>query len=202
LAFGPASAADPEETKPPREVRAQRFVLVDDAGTEQGEFGMTPKGEPVVRLWNKARGMAATLGIDEGGMPHVSLESFDGQPVAEMIVLDKQIPAFVMNGADGRRRVGIVVTDGGMPFIGLYDNDKRNRCVISLDRKGSPQVVMRDGNDEPRVHLMVDDTQTCALDLFDREGHERMVFQVDGQGRADAVIFGPDRLPVWCSGKR
>lgn len=35
----------------PQEIRAQKFVLVDEAGVAQGAFGIETNGHPRLRLW-------------------------------------------------------------------------------------------------------------------------------------------------------
>jgi hypothetical protein len=41
------------QTTPPKEIRAQRFVLVNDAGVPEGEFGIDKDGNASIQLLDK-----------------------------------------------------------------------------------------------------------------------------------------------------
>ena len=180
-----------------REVRAQRFVVVDDAGNERAELGILASGQPSLRIWDEARTIAATLEIDQAGMPRLAFENIGGAPLTELGVLDKRYPVFILRSADGKRRLGVAVAEAGVVSIGLYDTHKRNRCSLSLDEDGQPQLRLKDGKGNDRVRLMIGSDGACALDLLDPKGRERAVLQVDGQGEPDGVLLGPDRKPLW-----
>ena len=114
------------------EIQARRFVLVDGAGKERGEFGIMQGGEPALRIWDEGRTMIATLEIDHAGMPRLAFESVGGAPlpVIALGVQDKRHPVFMLYDGDGRRRVGMAVGEAGAAIMGLYDTRKRNRCSL------------------------------------------------------------------------
>jgi len=179
------------------EVRAQRFVVVDDSGKGRGEFGMRSNGEPVLRLWDRDVSISAMVEMDAYGMPRVAFETKNGTPLAELGVLDKRHPIFVLRDADGNRRLAMVVAEAGDVAFGLYDTDRTNRCSLSLDKKGDPRIVLRDKTGEVRARVMQDEEGGSAVDLLDAKGRAHVVFQVDAKGRGDGVVFGSDERPVW-----
>ena len=182
------------------EVRARKFVVVDDAGTDLAELGILPDGGTRLIIRDKAKGTEVWLGTDDAGMPVLTLGRKSGEPLMELGVLDGQSPVFLMRAADGKRRVGMVVTKSGSAGIGLYDAEGRNRGILYMDEAGYPQLTLKDSNGEPRASVLVTSNGTCALTLFDAKGQERIVFQVQAQGEADAVVFARDGKVKWSSG--
>ena len=127
-------AAESEVDGVPREIQAQRFVVVDDTGKERAEFGILPNGEAGMIVWNKGKSALVSLRIDQAGMPHFVFENSHGRALLELGVLENRSPILVMRDAEGRRRLGIMVTEGGSVAIGFYDTLKRNRCTVGLSQ--------------------------------------------------------------------
>lgn len=182
------------------EIRARKFVLVDDSGTIRAELGILPDGQTRLIIRDEAKGTEAWFGTDETGMPVLTFGSKTGEPLMELGVLDGRSPVFIMRAADGKRRVGLVVTKTGSAGIGLYDAKGRNRGIFYMDEAGYPQLTLKDSNGEPRASVIVTSNGTCALSLFDTKGQERIVFQVQPQGEADAAVFGRDGKVKWSTG--
>lgn len=198
---GVLSTAHSHDKIIPSEIRARRFVVVDGAGNERGEFGISPSGLPAVRLWDERKTVVSKLEIDQMGMPRLAFETSAGASLIDFGILERRHPVFILGDADGNRRLGMVVGQAGAVDIALYDTHKQNRCAVSLTPDGDPQILLRDKKGQVRASFMLDDTGTSAVDLFDRKGKERIVFQVDAQGEADAVVFAPDGKAAW-SGRR
>jgi len=195
------STAQSEDKTAPSEIRAQKFVVVDDNGKELAEFGIGSNGQPSMAVWNKGKSMVASMGMDNAGMPRFAFEKSSGEPLLELGVMDGRFPVFFLRNDKGERRLGMVVADGGSVGIGLYDRGKRDRCMLSLRRDGHPQITLKDDKGKVRASITLDDEGTCALDLLNRKEQERIVFQVDAQGQADAAVFGPDGKATWSAGK-
>lgn len=66
--FAPMPAYAQASVQPPAEIRAQKFVLVDENGTPRGEFGFRNDGSPDIQIgWGKPRGLAKLIGGSEAG---------------------------------------------------------------------------------------------------------------------------------------
>ena len=78
------------------EVRARKFVLVDDAGHERAELGIAPDGRAGLVVWDKAKSTSVWLGTDDHEMPLLAFGSKTGEPLMELGVLDGQSPVFLM----------------------------------------------------------------------------------------------------------
>ena len=200
VALGRPSTGQTNVSGVQNEVRARKFVLVDEAGHERAELGINPDGRAGLVVWDKAKGMSAWLGTDDREMPVLTFGSKTGEPLMEFGVLDGRSPVFIMRAADGKRRVGLVVTKTGAAGIGVYDAEGRNRGILYMDEAGYPQLTLKDNNGEPRASVIVTSNGTCALTLFDAKGQERIVFQVQAQGEADAAVFARDGKVKWSTG--
>jgi len=182
-----------------REIRASRYILVDSAGKERGEFGMTADGEPALRVWDRESSVSATVEIDSRGMPRVALERSDGHPLVELGVLDKEHPVFLMHDGAGVRRVGLVVAGEQEVATLVYDGAGQQRLRVGLDKSGNPEITMRDENGEGRVHITHNEKGGAGIDLFDSKGRARAVLQVDSAGSGAAALVGSDGKPIWTS---
>jgi len=190
-----------EDETVPKEIRARKFVVVDETGKERAEFGIMENGEAGMVIWNKKKSTAMAVGVDHTGMPNIVFQNSKGEALLELAMLEDKYPAFIMSDADGKRRLGMVVTDTGLVTLRLYDTKKKDRCAISLSPDGDPKIVLRDKQGNVRASVILDEKGTSALVLFNRKEQERIVFQVDAQGQADAAVFGPDGKTTWSAGK-
>lgn len=197
-----AFGAPNEGNAAPSKIQARSFAVVDSSGKELAEFGVLQNGQPGMIIWGKDRGIAASIGIDQSGMPRFAFENSKGEALLELGVGDKLAPVFFMRSPDGKRRLGAIVTETGSVAIGLYDSLKRDRCMVRVGPDGHPEIILRDEQGKARVSLTVDDKGTAAFVLLDRTGNERTVFQVDTQGNADAAVIGSDGKPTWSAAKK
>lgn len=179
------------------EIRAQSFVVVDNAGKERGVFGILPSGQAGVRIWDAGKTIAATFEIDQRGMPRMAFEKTDGTPLVQIGVYDKQYPVFILSDGAGIRRLGLAITNDGTINLILNDTSKKSKCRIAVGSDGEPRIVLHDKRGEARVSLMVANDGMCAVELFDQEGQSHVVFVVDDEGHADAAVLGRDGKAIW-----
>ena len=197
LSVGALSAPHSNDDIVPEEIRARKFVVVDESGKGRAEFGILEDGQAVMVVWNEKASTAVSVGMDRFGMPRVAFENSKAEALLELGILEDRFPVLILNDANGTRRLGMVVSDTGLASIGLYDKKKRPRCAISVDESGSPQIVMRDGRGQARGSLMVHDKSGAAVSLLDPEGRERALIQVNPEGEPDAALLGPSGEPIW-----
>lgn len=186
---GTAGCGRPEGISTSAEVRARKFIVIDDGGMERAEFGMSEGGEVAMVIGNKKRGTAVWVGTDSEGDSRVAFANTKGEVLLELVMVDEKHPAFIMSDANGLRRLGMVITDTGLVTIRLNDSNKQNRCAISVDEDGYSSIIFRDEKGKTRARLMQHEMGTGSLDLLDQEERPRIVLQVDANGKADAVVF-------------
>lgn len=102
----------------PDELRAKRFVLVDDAGNDRGSFGLLVAGEPWLSLWNKA-GDEVSLVIDDEG-PRLSLWTSDRRRNVQLGIRDGS-PTLQFNRPPFSRIELVLTKDSGEPRVLLRD---------------------------------------------------------------------------------
>jgi len=201
MGVGVLRAPPGEGASATNEVRASKFVVVDEGGRKLGEFGVMEDGTAAMVIENTKTHTGISVGTDRSGMPRITLTNSKAAALLELAMLEDKYPAFIMSDGDGRRRLGMVVTDTGSVTLSLYDTKKQNRCAIALAEDGHPTIALRDERGEVRARLTLDGNGMCALDLLDEKGRARVVFQVEAQGEADAAVFGKDNKAIWSSEK-
>ena len=197
LIFGARSGSDSKLGGFPDEIRARRFVAVDDAGKVTAEFGMLSNGTPGMTVWDNKANVVAVLGVDNGGSPRFFFQSETGIPLLSLGIGEKRFPVIMFNAPDGTRRLGMVLTDTGEVTLQLYDSTKQNRCALRVGKEGQPQLVLRDQHGNVRAGVMVHDDVGSGLQLLDREERTRAMIQVNNEGEPDAALLGPNDELLW-----
>lgn len=200
LAVESVSTAQHNGEDVPIEVRAQRFVVVDEAGKERAQFGILEHGEPGMTVWNKQKTSAVTVAIDRSGRPRISILNGKKEELLSLGIAEDKYPVLVMKDETGTRRVVITAGLGGEITIGLYDAKQKNRCTIALTESGEPKIFLKDAQERVRGSFMMDQYETVALDLWDQKGEARVVFQINPENIADAAVFDADGVPIWSAG--
>jgi hypothetical protein len=178
------------------EIKANRFVVVDESGKTTAEFGVLSDGRPGLAVWDNKTNLVAVLSIDDGG-PRFSFQNKTGVSLLSIGLVDGNLPVMVFNGTDGGRRLGMVVTENGTVALQLNDLRKQKRCELSVDREGQPKIVLRDRDGNARAGLIVHDKGGSGLDLLDAAGRTRAVMQVNNEGEPDAALLGPNGEALW-----
>ncbi len=106
---------------PEKVIRAQRFEVVDAAGTFRAGLETTSDGSPWLRLDGKGGGRRVLLGVPASGIPEMSL--WDG---------------------DGKRRIFLGLGRDGSPAMSFIDRGDRDRMALSLAPEGSPSLLLSD----------------------------------------------------------
>lgn len=217
-AFG---QTEPKPLAPTKEVRAQRFVLVDEKDQTQASLMRGDDGRPALVLWNGDGTASATVEIDQGGKPRITLSNGDAD--VSMGFMDPGSPVFVMRDAKGKRRVVVVAGRERRTLINLYDDEQRERLSVGLTEKGQPIASAKDEegnlratfvqdetgvgldltaeNGRGSISLNVDPKGQCDIGIVHGEGEMGVVMQADAEGRGNVMIFA-DKKPVWQAMKR
>lgn len=113
------------------ELRASRFLVVDEEGTTRAALGVTDRG-PTLELLDERGGFTARIQSGSGG------------------------PELRFDGPEGQLRLGLgeVVRSGA--GLSLYDADDRLRLGLAYSRGTATNLVLTDGRGRVRVTLAVD----------------------------------------------
>lgn len=181
-----------------REVRAERFVVVDASGKERARLGMQEDGgvELVVRAKNgQAAAWVAVPGQND--WPIVAVCGRDGRVVGELGLLDQTYPVFILREPSGQRRVALYVSkEDNEARVDVLSKSGKSLSSLRVSKDGVPRMVIRDEEARGRILLVANPDGSCLLDLSDLE-RPRLRAGVSASGEPALVAFDKDGQPVW-----
>lgn len=132
-------------------LRAKRFVLIDEDGSERAalyvssegpvlEFNGSAKDNRLRRLLGQNKGSHASirLGMTEEG-PALTLSDQEGvQRIAFNV--RREGPSLAVIGEDGNERISLWLNDD-VPNLALLDSDAKQRLVLHLQGGTDPKVI-------------------------------------------------------------
>jgi hypothetical protein len=150
-----------------RELRAEKFVLVDRDGTERGVIGVNSRGFAVVGLNDQSGRLRSELRVGENGSAlgfydqkgnkrviigdtptgrdGLAIYSSGGRQMAGFTVADdNQSSVTLYDPANGRARVGLGVAANGIPALVLFDQNGRDRAELHVNADGKPGLALAD----------------------------------------------------------
>ncbi len=191
----------------PEQVRAQRFVLADGAGTTRGTWSLEPdgtalfqladgqrraraslsvgpEGATALRLYDDAGNRRAVLGSDASGSS-VALELLDPRgPQRLALGLGAGGASVVLLAPDGKRAARLAVGDES-PRLALSDKQGIDRLWVAL-RADSPAIQFFDGGRVAR----------SGLTTFNDERGVAVVSESDATSHG-LILYGKNRDVVW-----
>ncbi len=163
------------------EVRASRFVLVDDAGQERGDLAVTSDGAARLRIEGAANDLSVWVGVNENG-PSVAILDEAGKVAVEMTVF-KGDRIIALRDSE-RIRVGLRAWQNGSATVTLWDQSGKKRAQLeSADEVAG--FVTFDPQGVVRGSFGVADPGLPSNVLYDEAGRPRLglVFESDGSAR-------------------
>jgi hypothetical protein len=149
-----------------KEVRAQKFVLVDNDGAERGMIHMTPRGFADIELYDAS-----------------------GRDRAEFRVGSEGTASLTFYDADGSKRVQLASVPEGRDGLALFASGGRQLASFSVANDNQSSVTLYDPNTGmARVGLGVAATGEPALALYDAQGHDRAELHVSGSGKPGLAL--------------
>ncbi len=131
LVMGQEAAQKPTEPLQ-NEVRAKRFVLVDDDGDCRASLGFIPG--------RKVHGRSVP-GFESAVL---SLFAKSNKTAITLMVMHDGRPAMMLNGKDGKSRIMARLLPDGNPAVWFMDDDKKDRLKLSLEADGRPSILFKD----------------------------------------------------------
>lgn len=125
----------------PDEMRARRFVVVDQTGIVRAEIRTEPDGSTVLRVSDASGAPRAILGVSGDGLTRLVFQGRAGAARASLTVAPEDWPALVLFDKQGRRRFALDVGLGGWPFLAMRDEQGEDRAVLELTPQGAPQLL-------------------------------------------------------------
>lgn len=184
-----------------KELRAERFVLVDGSGAELGQLATDARGGPQLLLrkdTNTAlltlsgpglllRGgelgkQGAFLGIDTRGATRLELSSARVLDGVRLSVQPDGASGLYVLSPDGRERLALETLADGNAHLLSRDADGKVRAFFGEDAHGTTSMLLLDELGRRRVGALVDASGTPLLAIVDDKGRTRieMTTQFDG----------------------
>ena len=192
----------------PDEIRAKRFLVLDDKGTLRAELGMDSSAAPALKLYEAHGWIAAKLELSPDGAPslrlgdiakaitlHVGSEGqmalqffrYPQSPI-QLILGQDGTPVFSLLGNDDKSRVLLQVPSNGAPSLMLFDKEAKVRAELDLgmDADGTPRLRLTDKDEKARVAVVGGDLP--GLWLADGNGQTRAMVTNFRDGPAIALF--------------
>ncbi len=153
-----------------RELKAQKFVLVDSDGNERGvfqvdgrgvagvsledqtgrqrsEFRVGSDGGAAIAFYDHAGNKRVLLGETAGGRDGLAIYSIGGRQIAGFTVADDNASSITLyDPTNGRARVGLGVSPDGEPALVLFDSAGHDRAEMHVHADGKPGLALADEN--------------------------------------------------------
>lgn len=130
------------------EIRARRFILVDDAGRDHAALGIEPGGAAGLAFAGPDGKLRALLGIEGDGSGFLGLADRSG---TLRVMLGAMEGSAGLNLADraGKDRAGLVIAPDGTGGLTLSDPSGRARAVLALEPGGLAALEILDPAGKP-----------------------------------------------------
>ena len=124
------------------EVRAKKFVLVNEKGTPVGTFG-TFEGQPGLLLHDQNKKLRAVFALEEDGRPMLALVDETGKFRAQFAIAGDE-PQIVLWDKNKKRRALFALDKDGQPIFALLDRSGQLRAQFDIEGN-EPRLVLLDG---------------------------------------------------------
>jgi hypothetical protein len=155
------------------EVRAKRFLLVDDTGK-----------------------LRAVLGAATGGAVSLGLLDNDDKIRSVLIVDANGTPRLEMLGADETRRVVLSVFPN-RSGLGVFGEGARGGAILDVAADGTVTFGLTDRKEHTRAGLLLLPDGTALLNLSDTTQRVRAALGIGNDGSPGLGMWDPDGKRVW-----
>jgi hypothetical protein len=165
-----------------RELKAQKFLLVDSGGNQRGafevadgtaavtlddqsgrprgQFRVGPDGGGAVAFYDQNGVKRVALGESPTGRNGVAMYGNKGRQMASLTVADDNSSSVTLYDPDtGRARLGLGVTATGEPALVLFDENGHDRAEIHVHADGKPGLALADENGKSIAGLPMQELQ-------------------------------------------
>ena len=171
--FFPAEAA---------ELRARRFVVVDDRGTTRGRLGLLGGETSVLELADRRGAAQAVIAVRPAGTATIEMLGAERTTRAALEILPDGSPRLELRGRDGAAAAIVGVARDGAAHVILVDRQGQQRSALTIGPSGAPALTLNDATGTPRLGLGVAPDGWSEMDLYDRVGALRLGLSVSPQG--------------------
>lgn len=172
---------------PEKELRASRFVLVDDKGAERAELGFNSLGTASLFVGDKKSGQGVLLALDDEGTPFLSLAGKgnarvhigfrrSGEPLMEL-----------SDGGDEKAQIRLSVGKEHGAALRLKGQRGKTRFVLAANDSGNSGVVLLDQREQARGSFVIDDEGRPSITMVDPKGNNRVAIGTEKDGSSPSI---------------
>jgi hypothetical protein len=154
--------------RPSREVRAERFVVVDSGGTARAELGPAQGGASGLVLRDSAGQPRALLAVAADGSPRLSFATATGQSLAELTAYADAAPRLLLSSPEGHEFFEVALHVDGSSRLALSDA-RGPRLKLGISSSGIPALELMDPGMHGYAELSMEDSAP-RLVLEDAQG--------------------------------
>ena len=171
------------------EIRARRFIVVDDRGTTRIQLGMLGEEGPSLELADSRGIPRLAIAVRPGGATAIKMLGEERHPRVTLDILPDGSPRLELRGQNGMSAVTVGVEEDGAAHVRLVDHQGRHRSALTIAPGGSPGLTLNDETGTSRLGLAVAPDGWSQTELYDRAGALRLGLGVSPQG---APVIGFD----------
>lgn len=151
------------------EVRAKRFLLLDDAGKLRGVLGSATGGAVSLGLLDNDDKIRSILIVDANGTPRLEMLATDETRRAVLSVFPNR-SGLALFGEGARGGAILDVAADGTATLGLTDKQEQTRAGLLLLPDGTTLLKVSDASQRVRAALGVGNDGSPGLGMWDRAG--------------------------------
>jgi hypothetical protein len=168
-----------------REIKAEKFVLVDHDGNERGVIEVSSTGVAGVSLEDQTGRQRSVLRVGTDGGAAIGFYDQNGAKRVIVGETPNGRDGLAIYGTSGRQISGFTVADDDASSVTLYDpTTGRARVGLGVSAKGEPALVLFDQSGRVRAELHVNDKGKPRLALADESGKSIAGLPVQEQTQA------------------
>jgi hypothetical protein len=154
-------------------LHAERVEIAGKDGKRRAWFGLAPKGNVGLGLYDQEGNISAALSVTPERTTGLMLVNKDGQRRAGLVLSAEDEPTLELYDKDKKCRMRLAVAADGEPQVWLYDINQNPRVAVGLSSDGSATLGIADSDRKATIALNVGADGSPSLDLTDQEGKPR-----------------------------
>jgi hypothetical protein len=128
-----------------KEMRAQKFVLVDSAGMVRGVIQVASDDLADISFYDQNGTRRVVVGETLSGRNGVAVYGSKGRQMAAFTVADDNASSITLyDPSSGLARVGLGVSASGEPALVLFDQKGNDRAEMHVTVNGKPGLALAD----------------------------------------------------------
>lgn len=174
-------------TKGPKQITAERFVLLDASGNPRATLGMGLRETVRLALTDKNGNTRVMLGTGPIDDREARLNFYNeaGNRRVELGIGPADLSSLYLYDRSGKPSVWVTTLLPGFPMLALFDKTGAMRAALKVELNGSPTLRLLDKDAKPRAALGAIELKTIKTGA------------VEKRPTSSLVLFGDEGKAIW-----